>query len=141
MTCIFCNKIPSLLKSSDPFLVHEFKNSALIIGEHQMFSGYCVLVLKQHAAELFDLDLSIQNEFHQELLHASKAVSKAFSTDKINVASYGNMTPHLHWHIFPRHKTDLAWPKPPWTEMEKFKDYVTTPDTAKKAAQSIQKYL
>jgi diadenosine tetraphosphate (Ap4A) HIT family hydrolase len=35
---------------------------------------------------------------------------------KINIASLGNMTPHLHWHLVPRFEDDAHFPKPIWAE-------------------------
>jgi hypothetical protein len=35
---------------------------------------------------------------------------------KVNVASLGNMTPHLHWHVIPRFADDAHFPNPVWTE-------------------------
>ncbi len=34
--------------------------------------------------------------------------------DKMNVASLGNMTPHVHWHIVPRFRDDRHFPHPIW---------------------------
>ncbi|MGH6609869.1 MAG: HIT family protein, partial [Burkholderiaceae bacterium] len=33
---------------------------------------------------------------------------------KMNLASLGNMTPHLHWHVIPRFADDLHFPRPVW---------------------------
>lgn len=130
--CVFCDKIPKLIQEKSPFIVHEFKNSFLIVGEHQTFPGYCILVLKNHTVELFDLDTQTQVEFQGELVASTHAIQKTFSADKMNVSSYGNMTPHLHWHIFPRKKSDANWPQPPWTLMESFKNNQTSKDQAQK---------
>jgi len=35
---------------------------------------------------------------------------------KMNVASLGNMTPHLHWHLIPRYADDAHFPGPIWSE-------------------------
>jgi diadenosine tetraphosphate (Ap4A) HIT family hydrolase len=32
----------------------------------------------------------------------------------MNIASLGNMTPHLHWHVIPRFHDDATFPKPIW---------------------------
>ncbi len=32
--------------------------------------------------------------------------------EKINLASFGNMVPHLHWHIIPRFADDPHFPNP-----------------------------
>ncbi len=47
---------------------------------------------------------------------------------KINLASLGNMTPHLHWHIIPRWVDDATFPQPIWaTADEKRSNSITTP--------------
>jgi diadenosine tetraphosphate (Ap4A) HIT family hydrolase len=33
---------------------------------------------------------------------------------KINLAAFGNVVPHLHWHIIPRWEDDLHFPAPVW---------------------------
>lgn len=34
--------------------------------------------------------------------------------DKINLASFGNMVPHVHWHVIPRWRDDRHFPDPFW---------------------------
>jgi diadenosine tetraphosphate (Ap4A) HIT family hydrolase len=34
--------------------------------------------------------------------------------DKMNLASLGNMTPHVHWHVVPRFLDDRHFPGPIW---------------------------
>ena len=41
-------------------------------------------------------------------------VPPAFSAHKINLASFGNMVPHVHWHIIPRWQDDRHFPEPVW---------------------------
>ena len=36
--------------------------------------------------------------------------------DHINIASLGNVMPHLHWHIIPRYRADPRWGGPIWPE-------------------------
>ena len=46
--------------------------------------------------------------------------------DKINLASLGNRTPHLHWHVIPRFKADMHFPKSIWSDpqrISKIKDF------------------
>ena len=35
---------------------------------------------------------------------------------KVNVASLGNVVPHLHWHIIPRYADDAHFPAPVWAQ-------------------------
>jgi diadenosine tetraphosphate (Ap4A) HIT family hydrolase len=34
--------------------------------------------------------------------------------DKVNLASLGNVVPHLHWHVIPRWRDDRHFPQPVW---------------------------
>jgi diadenosine tetraphosphate (Ap4A) HIT family hydrolase len=34
--------------------------------------------------------------------------------DKSNVATLGNVVPHLHWHVIPRFTDDAHFPAPVW---------------------------
>jgi len=38
------------------------------------------------------------------------------AADKMNVASLGNVTPHVHWHVIPRFAGDRHFPGPVWAE-------------------------
>ena len=43
-----------------------------------------------------------------------QAIRELFKPDKINLASFGNMVPHVHWHIIPRWQDDRHFPEPIW---------------------------
>jgi diadenosine tetraphosphate (Ap4A) HIT family hydrolase len=49
---------------------------------------------------------------------ASGYVVKPFTSqtlaDKINLASLGNKTPHVHWHLIPRFENDKHFPNSHW---------------------------
>jgi diadenosine tetraphosphate (Ap4A) HIT family hydrolase len=37
-----------------------------------------------------------------------------FKPKKINIASFGNYMPHVHWHIMARFEEDSYFPEPMW---------------------------
>jgi len=37
-----------------------------------------------------------------------------FSPDKINISSFGNYVPHVHFHVQARFKNDSYFPEPTW---------------------------
>ena len=43
-----------------------------------------------------------------------EAQQSVLAPDKINLASLGNMVPHLHWHVIPRWRGDRHFPDPIW---------------------------
>ncbi len=42
------------------------------------------------------------------------AMREVIAPDKINLASLGNKTPHVHWHIIPRFADDKHFPNSHW---------------------------
>jgi diadenosine tetraphosphate (Ap4A) HIT family hydrolase len=42
------------------------------------------------------------------------ALRELLQPQKINLASLGNLTPHLHWHVIPRFVDDPHFPLPIW---------------------------
>ena len=43
-----------------------------------------------------------------------RAMLSYYKPDKINIASFGNYVPHLHWHIMARFKQDSYFPESMW---------------------------
>ena len=43
-----------------------------------------------------------------------KEMLQYFKPDKINIASFGNYVPHVHFHIQARFKNDSYFPEPTW---------------------------
>ncbi|MDG2395535.1 HIT family protein [Candidatus Thioglobus sp.] len=48
-----------------------------------------------------------------------KQMISYFKADKINIASFGNMLPHVHWHIMARFKQDSHFPEPMWGQKQR----------------------
>jgi diadenosine tetraphosphate (Ap4A) HIT family hydrolase len=42
------------------------------------------------------------------------ALRELLRPEKINLASLGNVTPHLHWHVIARFRDDPHFPNPIW---------------------------
>ena len=48
-----------------------------------------------------------------------KLMLEYYRPEKINIASFGNMLPHVHWHIMARFKEDSYFPEPMWGEKQR----------------------
>lgn len=120
MNCSLCERARLSREGGYSYLIHEFKNSYLYLGEHQYYPGYCVLVTKQHFKEMTDMPREIRLEFFEEMSISSKAIENVMQPSKMNMCSLGNVVPHLHWHFFPRFKSDPQFTNPPWLQMHLF---------------------
>ena len=76
--------------------------------------GSCRVILKRHVAEMSDLDSGDARRVMDVVLATERGLRKALQPDKINLASLGNMVPHLHWHVVPRWRDDSHFPAPIW---------------------------
>lgn len=136
MSCSLCERIKLATEGKYPYVIHEFKHSFLMLGEHQFFPGYSVLVLKHHHREMTDIPAGEQAEFFQEMMIASKVLDQVFKPKKMNMCSLGNRVDHVHWHFFPRYTEDPHFFDPPWLRMQLFD---TAKISASEAAVIIQK--
>ena len=57
-----------------------------------------------------DLSPAEQRHCFNILMAVEVALRECFSPDKINLASFGNVVPHLHWHLIPRYLDDRHFP-------------------------------
>ena|SRR5208282_5153111 len=78
------------------------------------YPGFCRVVWQQHVKEMTDLDAPDRRYFMEKVFAVEQALRQAMHPDKINLASLGNMTPHLHWHVIPRFRSDRHFPGPIW---------------------------
>ncbi len=69
--------------------------------------------------EMSDLDADQRNALMGVVDAVEKMVRKLFVPDKINLASFGNMVPHLHWHVIPRWQDDRHFPEPVWGAVQR----------------------
>jgi diadenosine tetraphosphate (Ap4A) HIT family hydrolase len=78
------------------------------------YPGFCRVIWKKHVKEMTDLSAAEREHFMATVFAVEAAVREVMHPDKINLASLGNMTPHLHWHVIPRYTLDKHFPQPIW---------------------------
>ena len=78
------------------------------------YPGFCRVILKRHAREMTDLDEAERDGLMAVVYAVEAAVRETMQPDKMNLASLGNMTPHVHWHVIPRFADDRHFPGPVW---------------------------
>jgi diadenosine tetraphosphate (Ap4A) HIT family hydrolase len=78
------------------------------------YPGFVRVILKRHAREMSDLAQDEREALMRVVFEVEAAVRECMGADKMNVASLGNMTPHVHWHVVPRFRDDRHFPTPIW---------------------------
>lgn len=80
--------------------------------------GFTRVVWQDHVTEMTDLAPAQRDAFMAVVWLVEQTQRQLLHPDKINLAQFGNMVPHLHWHIIPRwaddsHFPDAIWASPP----------------------------
>jgi len=72
-------------------------------------------IFTQHPyKEMSEVPKEIKLEIYNLLDIIEKKMLAYYKADKINIASFGNYVPHVHWHIMARFKEDSYFPEPMW---------------------------
>ena len=64
--------------------------------------------------EMSEVPADIKMEIYRLLDLIEKEMLSYYKPTKINIASFGNYLPHVHWHIMARFKEDSYFPEPMW---------------------------
>lgn len=83
------------------------------------YPGFCRIVWQAHVREMSDLAPAERQQLMAAVFAVESVVRELFAPDKINLASFGNMVPHLHWHVIPRWRDDRHFPEPVWGQVQR----------------------
>lgn len=95
-----------------------FRDDALRIVrvEDRLYPAFLRVVLNAHVREMSDLEPEIQQRVFQAVLACERLLRHHVAAHKINLASLGNQTPHVHWHVIARFPHDAHFPDAIWGE-------------------------
>ncbi len=103
------------------------------------YPGFCRVILARHVREMSDLAQNERRRLMAVVFAVEEVVREAMRPDKMNVASLGNMTPHVHWHVIPRYADDRHFPSPVWAQPRRTGDVV--PNERRTRAQALAQAL
>jgi diadenosine tetraphosphate (Ap4A) HIT family hydrolase len=78
------------------------------------YPGFTRVVWNAHVKEMTDLPPAERERVMRAVWAVEAAQRDVLAPHKVNVASFGNMTPHVHWHVIPRYADDAHFPNPTW---------------------------
>jgi len=112
MACELCEAIGGELLWQDDFC-------RVVRVDDPHYPGFCRVILNAHIKEMTDLSDSERSLLMAVVFAVEAAVREVLQPDKINLASLGNVVPHLHWHVIPRFEGDRHFPNPIWGEAKR----------------------
>jgi len=103
--------------AADCYLLGTIKTSTLLLHKNALIPWF-ILVPNTDKNELYKLSTEHQQSIQLEVNALAAFTETYFNSDKLNIASIGNIVPQLHIHIISRKVTDFCWPSPVWGKME-----------------------
>ena len=97
----------------------------VVLVDDAQYPGFCRVIWQTHVKEMTDLAPTERSAMMQMVMKVETALREVMNPDKINLASLGNMTPHLHWHVIPRFADDAHFPSPVWANAQRATDAAT----------------
>ncbi len=110
--CELCN-------SAGGEVLCEGEQFRVVLIDDANYPGFCRLIWREHQPEVTDLHELDRMLMMDVLWQIETVVRTVMQPTKINLASLGNMVPHLHWHIIPRYADDAHFPAPIWAESQR----------------------
>lgn len=90
----------------------------VLVGDAH-YPGLCRVILNRHVKEMSDLEADARARLMQVVFAVEQGVREVLRPDKVNLASLGNMTPHIHWHVIPRFADDRHFPQSIWSAAQR----------------------
>ncbi|OGB27847.1 MAG: histidine triad (HIT) protein [Burkholderiales bacterium RIFCSPLOWO2_02_FULL_57_36] len=94
----------------------------VVLIDDAQYPGFCRVIWNEHVKEVTDLTVPDRALFMQAVWQVEAVVRAIMRPDKMNIASLGNIVPHLHWHVIPRFADDAHFPGPIWAQVQRKAD-------------------
>jgi diadenosine tetraphosphate (Ap4A) HIT family hydrolase len=108
--CPLCRDAGGLLVANTPLW------RVVRVTDTPAFPAFYRLIWNRHAAEFSELGAAERADCMEGVARIEAVLRQALQPSKINLASLGNVVPHLHWHLIARFEGDSHFPNPIWGE-------------------------
>jgi diadenosine tetraphosphate (Ap4A) HIT family hydrolase len=111
VSCVLCDTEGGLVVARTP----QFRVVRVVDGEEaRRFPAFYRLIWNAHVAEFSDLPVTDRHACMDAVTEIERALRSLLVPTKVNIASLGNVVPHLHWHVIARFEADSHFPAPVW---------------------------
>lgn len=100
-------------------IVWEDARCRVVLVDEPDFPGFCRVIWRAHVAEMTDLAAEDRAHLMNVVWRTEAALRTLMQPAKINLASLGNIVPHVHWHVIARFLDDSHFPQPIWASPQR----------------------
>ena len=104
----------SLCDSVGGFWLLEKNGWRVVRAQEENYPAFYRVISNSHVAEWSELSATERAAGMELMLGVEEVLREQLQPRKINLASLGNVVPHLHWHIIARFDWDSHFPAPVW---------------------------
>lgn len=98
----------------------QFRVVRVVDGEEaRRFPAFYRLIWADHVAEFSDLAVTDRHTCMDAVTEIEQVLRALLAPTKVNLASLGNVVPHLHWHVIARFEGDSHFPAPVWAPAQR----------------------
>ena len=76
------------------------------------YPGFLRVIANRHVKEM--TELAERERLMRVVFACEQALRAVYKPDKVNLASLGNVVPHVHWHVIARFADDAHFPDAIW---------------------------
>lgn len=116
MPCPLCVGDGGLVIARTP----QFRVVRVVDGEEaRRFPAFYRLIWNVHVAEFSDLADADRHACMDAVTVIERTLRSSLAPTKVNLATLGNVVPHLHWHVIARFDWDSHFPAPVWAAAQR----------------------
>lgn len=104
-----------------------YSNALIYIELHESEIPWLKIFTQTKRKEFSECTKAEKEMIWEMLDLIEKEMLEYFKPEKINLASFGNMLPHVHWHAMARFTNDSYFPEPMWGKKQRDGDAVVAP--------------
>ena len=105
-----CDLCRLLAAPAEGVVIWSDRQLSVIAVDDAEYPGFTRVVWNAHVKEMTDLDGAERARVMGAVYAVESAQRAVMAPEKINLASFGNVTPHVHWHVIPRYLDDAHFP-------------------------------
>ena len=106
----------SLCQTQGQTIVYQNESlRVILVTDQALVPAYCRVIWNEHVREMTDLSLEQRQTLMNMVYKVESALRDILNPVKINLASFGTMVPHQHWHIIARFEDDAHYPDSIWS--------------------------
>ncbi|EAK0811154.1 HIT family protein [Campylobacter lari] len=96
-----------------------YENDFLFIEKEDSQIPWVKIFTKENYRELSDCPAFLQNMLFQYVLACELSLREYYNPEKINIASFANYVPRVHFHVMARFKEDGFFPESMWGKQQR----------------------